>query len=94
MILTQINGRWLLELTEEQVARAQALAVVQERWAINRAQVMHRPVAVQGIAGTLHSIIVPGLYELEAKWRTQLYEHAMTNGDLPAPHVDLLPVPA
>ena len=69
MIVTNINGRWLLEITEEQVARAHALAQADALAATRRAETTGRPQNVLGIAGILHLALHPGLYELETKMK-------------------------
>lgn len=76
MILTKINGRFFLEVTEEQVARAQALAAAYLRYLDNQCQREGKPLADNptGPVDILQGIIAPGLIQQETKWLQQLRE--------------------
>lgn len=76
MILTKINGRYFLEVSEEQVARAQALAAAYLRYLDNQCQREGRALESNppGPADILQGILAPGLIQQETKWLQQLRE--------------------
>lgn len=72
MILTKINGRYFLEVSEEQVARAQALAAAYAHYLGTSAPNVSG--AMYGPADVLQGILAPGLIQQETKWLVQLRE--------------------
>ena len=83
MILTQINGRYFLELSEEQVARAAALCAAMSRFIGNLDQECGQPPRSVTVVDVLHGALIrPGLIQLEANWMRQLRE--LESGTNPA----------